>query len=74
MFISIWTRALLCLSLLNVIKEYYDHEGFWVIVKNFDMTHSRLPKQRKYNKSTSIVQYKHFKILERYFNTSNLRI
>ena len=48
MFISIWTRALLCLSLLNVIKEYYDHEGFWVIVKNFDVTHSRLPKQRKY--------------------------
>ena len=48
MFISIWTRALLCLSLLNVIKEYYNHEGFWVIVKIFDMTHSRLPKQRKY--------------------------
>ena len=67
--------AILHLSLLNESERYYDHKELWVIVKNFSVTHSPPPKQRNYIKpSTSIVQYKYFETLERYFNTSNLRI
>ena len=67
--------AILHLSLLNESGRYYDHKELWVIVKNFSVTHSPPPKQGKYNKlSTSIVQYKYFETLERYFNTTNLRI
>ena len=67
--------AILHLSLLNESERYYDHKKLWVIVKNFSVNYSPPPKQRNYIKrSTSIVQHKHFEILERYFNTSNLRI
>ena len=40
--------SILHLSLLNEIGRYYDHKEIWVIVKNFSVTHSLLPKQGKY--------------------------